>query len=147
MPARASQALATMLVLLVTCIGPVVASAQPQPAPTPDATIVALNKEKLNQEVEQLKAQNDVVSAMLRSLSPVFIPVVAVAVGALRWREDRKNERDKRDEERFQTRGALGAHRSSPQDSGPPQLAATCGKLPDVYANDTRDKLCVYLGG
>ncbi len=102
MPARASQALATMLVLLVTCIGPVVASAQPQPAPTPDATIVALNKEKLNQEVEQLKAQNDFVSAMLRSLSPVFIPVVAVAVGALRWREDRKNERDKRDEERFQ---------------------------------------------
>src|SRR6266700_1664033 len=86
-----------------------------QATPTEDATVTALNKEKLAQEVQQLKNQNepDLFGWFQRNAS-IFLSTLVVVVGALigfwRWRvdrrdvpdkelEDRKAERERRDEE------------------------------------------------
>ncbi len=89
-----------------------------QATPTQDATVTALNKEKLAQEVQQLKNQNEPDPlSWLRTNASIFLSTLVVVVGALfgfwRWRmdrrdaqnkelEDRKAEREKRAEERFQ---------------------------------------------
>jgi hypothetical protein len=100
-----------------------------QATPTEDATVTALNKEKLAQEVQQLKNQNDRSTAAWfwnssGLLGPIVAALLAVA-GVLwtakvaqdknladrqaertrrdeeqkRWLEDRKAERERRDEE------------------------------------------------
>jgi uncharacterized protein YjbI with pentapeptide repeats len=97
--------------------------------PTEDATVTELNKEKLAQEVQQLKNQNDPDPfGWLQTNASIFLSTLVVVIGGLlgfwRWRvdrqdaqarelkdrrdaqdkelEDRKVEREKRAEERFQ---------------------------------------------
>jgi len=101
-----------------------------QATPTEDATVAALNKEKLAQEVQQLKNQNESDPlGWLRTNISILLSTLVVVIGALfglwRWRvdrrdaqnkeskdrqaaqdkelEDRKVEREKRAEERFQS--------------------------------------------
>ena len=101
-----------------------------QITPTEDATVTALNKEKLAQEVEQLKNQNQLdLFSWLRTNASIFFSTLAVVLGGLfglwRWSVDRrdaqnkeleaqseaqnkelidrKTEREKRAEERFQS--------------------------------------------
>ena len=89
-----------------------------QTTSTGDATVTALDKEKLAQEVQQLKNQNEPdLFGWFRTNATIFLSTLVVVVGALfgfwRWRvdrrdaqnkelEDRKAEREKRVEERFQ---------------------------------------------
>ena len=86
-----------------------------QATPTEDATVTALNKEKLAQEVQQLKNQNDSdLFSLLRTNLSIFLSTLVVVGGGLyglwRWRidrryaqdkelQDRKAERERRDEE------------------------------------------------
>ncbi len=101
-----------------------------QATPTVDATVTTLNKEKLAQEVQQLKNQNEPDPlGWLRTNASILLSTLVVVVGGLfglwRWRvdrrdaqdkelkgrqdaqdkelEDRKAEREKRAEERFQS--------------------------------------------
>ncbi len=86
-----------------------------QATPTVDATVTALNKEKLAQEVQQLKNQNapDPLGWLQTNasilLSTLFV-VIGALIGAWQWGvgrrdaqdkelEDRKAERDRREEE------------------------------------------------
>ncbi len=87
--------------------------------PTEDATVTALNKEKLAQEVEQLKEQNKPgLFEWLRTNASILLSTLVVVIGALiglwRWlgdrrdehekrREDQRSEQEKRAEERFQS--------------------------------------------
>jgi Pentapeptide repeats (8 copies) len=83
-------------------------TATAQLTPTEDATVTALNKEKLGQEVNQLQHQNE------RSLGGLFwnnaatvFSTAAILLAALFgifrwWFGDRRAEREKRAEERFQ---------------------------------------------
>ncbi len=87
--------------------------------PTEDATVTALNKEKLAQEVEQLKEQNKPgLFEWLRTNASILLSTLVVVIGALiglwRWlgdrrdehekrREDQHTEQEKRAEERFQS--------------------------------------------
>ena len=87
--------------------------------PTEDATVTALNKEKLAQEVEQLKEQNKPgLFEWLRTNASILLSTLVVVIGALiglwRWlgdrrdehekrREDQRTEQEKRAEERFQS--------------------------------------------
>jgi len=78
-----------------------------QATPTEDATVTALNKEKLAQEVQQLKNQNEPdLLGWLRTNAAVLISTLVIVIGALiglfRWFGDRRSEREKRAEERFQ---------------------------------------------
>src|SRR6266516_7977521 len=89
-----------------------------QATPTVDATVVALNKEKLAQEVQQLKNQNATdLSGWIRMNAAILLSTLVVVIGGLiglfRWlgdrldeyekrREDQRNEQEKRAEERFQ---------------------------------------------
>src|SRR6266581_1156209 len=78
-----------------------------QATPTEDATVTALNKEKLAQEVQQLKNQNGPdLFAWLRMNASIFLSTLVVVIGGLiglgRWLADRRSEREKRAEERFQ---------------------------------------------
>src|SRR5437667_1562776 len=85
-----------------------------QATPTEDATVTALNKEKLAQEVQQLKNQNEQLKnqngpdlfAWLRMNASIFLSTLVVVIGGLiglgRWLADRRSEREKRAEERFQ---------------------------------------------
>jgi len=84
------------------------ASVTMQATPTEDATVAALNKDKLAQEVQQLKVQNEPdffgwlrlnVSLLLSTL----IVVVGGLIGFFRWLADRRSERDKQAEARFQS--------------------------------------------
>src|SRR6266581_1834184 len=86
--------------------------------PTEDATVTALNKEKLAQEVQQLKNQNAPdLFGWLRTNASVLLSTLVVVIGGLiglfRWlgdrrdeqekrREDQRSEQEKRAEERFQ---------------------------------------------
>ena len=90
-----------------------------QATPTEDATVTALNKEKLAQEVQQLKNQNTPDPfGWLRTNASIFLSTLVVVIGALfgfwQWSvgrrdaqnkelEDRKAERENRAEERFQS--------------------------------------------
>ncbi len=85
--------------------------------PTEDATVTALNKEKLAQEVKQLKEQNEPdLLVWLRMNASVLLSTLVVVIGALiglgRWlgdrrdehkkrRDDQDSEQEKRAEERF----------------------------------------------
>jgi hypothetical protein len=78
-----------------------------QATPTEDATVTALNKEKLAQEVQQLKEQNEPgFSAWLQAnatLLSTLLVVIGGLIGLWRWVADRRDEREKRAEERFQS--------------------------------------------
>ena len=87
--------------------------------PTEDATVTALSKEKLLQEVNQLKEQNAPgLLEWLRTNTSILLSTLVVVIGALiglwRWlgdrrdehekrREDQRTEQEKRAEERFQS--------------------------------------------
>ena len=77
-----------------------------QTTPTEDATVTALQKEKLTQEVEQLKAQNEPDLLGRVQTNAVLLSTLVVVVGGLiglfRWAADRRSEREKRAEEGFQ---------------------------------------------
>ena len=79
-----------------------------QTTPTEDETVTALNKEKLTQEVQQLKSQNEPdLFSWLRTNAAILISTLVVVIGGLiglfRWFGDRRSEREKRAEERFQS--------------------------------------------
>jgi uncharacterized protein YjbI with pentapeptide repeats len=90
-----------------------------QATPTEDATVTVLNKEKLQQEVLQLKEQNEPdFLAWLRTNVSLLLSTLVVVIGGLiglfRWLGDRRgaqdkelksrqSEREKRAEERFQS--------------------------------------------
>ena len=79
-----------------------------QATPTEDATVAALNKEKLAQEVQQLKNQNEPdLLGWFRTNASILLSTLVVVVGGLiglfRWFGDRRDERVKRAEERFQS--------------------------------------------
>ncbi len=87
--------------------------------PTEDATVTTLSKEKLAQEVKQLKEQNEPgLLEWLRTNASILLSTLVVVIGALiglwRWlgdrrdehekrREDQRSEQEKRAEERFQS--------------------------------------------
>lgn len=78
-----------------------------QTTPTEDATVTALNKEKLAQEVQQLKEQNEPdFFGWFRMNASILLSTLVVVIGGLiglwRWLGDRRSEREKRAEERFQ---------------------------------------------
>src|SRR6266487_5169447 len=89
-----------------------------QMTPTEDATVTLLNKEKLAQEVEQLKNQNEpTFFDWLRGNASILLSTLLVVGGGVfglvrylaerrdaqkRLLEDRQAEREKRAEERFQ---------------------------------------------
>src|SRR5215471_10606013 len=84
------------------------ASLTVQMTPTEDATLTALNKEKLAQEVQQLENQNAPDPfGWLRTNAAILISTLVVVIGGLiglfRWFGDRASEREKRAEERFLT--------------------------------------------
>jgi len=77
-----------------------------QATPTVDATVTALNKEKLAQEVQHLKGQNEPdffgwLQENATLLSTLLV-VIGGLIGLFRWFRDRRSEREKRVEERFQ---------------------------------------------
>jgi Pentapeptide repeats (8 copies) len=120
---KASIAIAVMLLLLMAIAGLPVSAANTakelagfagpgavtvQVTPTEDATVTALNKEKLAQEVQQLKNQNAPDPyGWLRTNAAILISTLVVVIGGLiglfRWFGDRRSEREKRAEERFLT--------------------------------------------
>jgi uncharacterized protein YjbI with pentapeptide repeats len=70
-----------------------------QATPTEDATVTALNKEKLAQEIQQLKNQNAPDPfGWLQTNASIFLSTLTVVIGGLfglwRWREDRKEAHD-----------------------------------------------------
>ncbi len=79
-----------------------------QATPTEDATVAALNKEKLVQEVQQLKNQNEAgLPGWFQTNASIFLSTLVLVIGGLigflRWLADRRNENKKRGEERFQS--------------------------------------------
>ncbi len=79
-----------------------------QATPTEDATVAALNKEKLAQEVQQLEKQNEPdFLGWLRTNAAILLSTLVVVIGGLiglfRWFGDRRSEREKQAEERFQS--------------------------------------------
>src|SRR5690348_4282704 len=78
-----------------------------QATPTADATMIALNKEKLKQEIQQIKNQNEPdLFRWLKTNAGALLSPLVLLIGGLfglwRWLVDRRSERKKRDEERFQ---------------------------------------------
>jgi uncharacterized protein YjbI with pentapeptide repeats len=81
------------------------AQATAEPTLVPDATVSALNKQKLQEEVQQLHSQNTSWTPVLGPVATVISALAAFGVAALailRWGRERRTEREKRDEERFQ---------------------------------------------
>ena len=75
-----------------------------QATPTEDATVTALNKEKLAQEVQQMKNQNEPdLFGWLRTNATVLLSTLVVVIGGLiglfRWLGDRQAEQEKRRED------------------------------------------------
>ncbi len=119
---KAGIALAGMLLLLVFMVWVPVSAANAhevtsglatpgtvtvQATLTEDATVATLNKEKLAQEVQQLKGQNEFSwSFLLRTNAAILLSTLVVVIGGLigffRWFGDRRSEREKQAEERFQ---------------------------------------------
>jgi hypothetical protein len=124
---KAGIALAGLLLLLILMVWvPVSASAYigasglalagpVQATPTIDATVTELNKEKLEQEVQQLRYQNEQLKnqnapdffvwlpAWLRTNAAVLVVVIGGLIGLFRWFGDRRSNREKQAEERFQS--------------------------------------------
>lgn len=118
---KAGNAIAGLLLLLVLMIWvPVSAGAYEgasdlatpvtgtvQATSMEDATVTALNKEKLAQEVQQLKNQNepDLLGWLQTNASillSTFVVVIGGLIGLWRWLADRQDTRLKQAEERFQ---------------------------------------------
>src|SRR5207237_2202399 len=112
---KASIAIAAMLLLLVLTLwvpasevgtheraaGPTtLITGTVQATPTEDATVTALNKEKLAQEVQQLKNQNtpDLLGWLLTNVS-ILLAVGGGIFAVVRYFSDREAERKRRDEE------------------------------------------------
>ena len=79
-----------------------------QVTPTEDATVTALNKEKLALEVQQMKSQTEPDPlSWLQTNAAILISTLVVVIGGLiglfRWFGDRVSEREKRVVERFQS--------------------------------------------
>src|SRR6266699_2217038 len=85
-----------------------------QATPTEDATVTALNKEKLAQEIDQLKNQNHWAWTTIGPILVGLAGLLAALYSFMTWirnrqdeqkkqREDRNLEREKRAEERFQS--------------------------------------------
>jgi uncharacterized protein YjbI with pentapeptide repeats len=75
-----------------------------QATPTIDATVTELNKEKLAQEVQQLKNQNSPdLFSWLQTNAAVLLSTLVVVIGGLiglfRWLGDRRDEQEKRRED------------------------------------------------
>jgi hypothetical protein len=85
-----------------------------QATPTEDATVTTLNKEKLEQEVQQLKNQNDhstvswfwsfgaALGTIVGALLALIGVLVTITFNAQKERKDRRDARKKQAEERFQ---------------------------------------------
>jgi hypothetical protein len=119
---KAGIALAGMLLLLVLMVWVPVSGADAyegvsglatpvtgtvQATPTVDATVAALNKVKLAQEVQQLKNQNAPdLFGWLRANAAILLSTLVVVIvgliGLFRWFGDRHSEREKQAEVRFQ---------------------------------------------
>ena len=77
-------------------------AANVQATPTVDSTVTALEKEKLNQEVNGLKTDNFWFWVVWTKLSPSITVLVAIGAGFVsfyRWRQDRRDEQKKREHE------------------------------------------------
>jgi uncharacterized protein YjbI with pentapeptide repeats len=121
---KAGIAIAGLLLLLALVVwipGPTVGAYEGTPGlatpvtatatPTIDATVTALNKEKLAQEVQQLKSQNEPTFLdWLRGNISILLLGLGALAGFLRWLADRRDaqgkelvdrkaERERRDEE------------------------------------------------
>src|SRR5947209_14569195 len=70
-----------------------------QATPTEDATVTALNKEKLVQEVEQLKEQNHWAWTTVGPILVGFAGLLAALYSFITWIRNRQDEQKKRDEE------------------------------------------------
>jgi hypothetical protein len=67
-----------------------------QATPTEDATVTALNKEKLAQEIQQLKNQNEpTFYDWLRGNISILLLGLGALAGFLRWLEDRRDAQNK----------------------------------------------------
>lgn len=114
-PVSVASARVASLELAATVIG------MAQATPTEDATVTALNKEKLAQEVQQLKNQNEPDPlGWLRTNASILLSTLIVVIGGLiglyRWFGDRRSEREKRAEERFQAAvTGLGDEKEGPK--------------------------------
>jgi hypothetical protein len=99
-----------------------------QATPTEDATVTALNEEKLKQEVKQLQEQNEPdLFGWLRTNAAILLSTLVVVIGGLiglfRWFRDRRDAQEKdlkaQAEERFRTAvTALGDEKEGVQVGG-----------------------------
>ena len=92
-----------------------------QATPTEDATVTALNKEKLAQEVQQLKDQNEPdLLGWLQTNASILLPTLTVVIGGLfglwRWRVDRKEAQDKESKDRKEAQDKESKDRKEAQD-------------------------------
>ena len=109
---KAGIALAGMLLLLVFMVWLPVSAADTyegapglatpvtvQTTPTEDATITALNKEKLEQEIDQLKNQNYWAWTTIGPILVGFAGLLAALYSFITWIRNRQDEQKKRGEE------------------------------------------------
>lgn len=73
-----------------------------QDTPTADPKRAALEKEKLVQEINQLKNQSAWAWTNLVAPFTFLVGIVTAIFGSIGWLRDRRTERNKRSEERFQ---------------------------------------------
>ena len=144
-----------------------------QVTPTEDATVTALNKEKLAQEVQQLKNVNEPNPfGWLQTNATIFLSTLVVVIGGLlgfwRWRvdrrdarekesndrrdaqkkelDDRKAERERRDEERFQSVvGGLGSNNLATQVGAAIMLRTFLRQGYEQFYSQAFDLAVVYL--
>ncbi|HTK11004.1 MAG TPA: pentapeptide repeat-containing protein [Ktedonobacteraceae bacterium] len=83
---------------------------------TVDPTVTALEKEQLEQQVQQLKNENTWYWTNVSTFFTSMTLILAGIAGGVRWFSDRRSEREKRAEERFQAVvTGLGAERMETQ--------------------------------
>jgi hypothetical protein len=130
-----------------------VASTEQVPStPTEDATVTALNKEKLAQEVQQLKNQNepDPLLGWLQTNASILLSTLVVVIGALvglfRWLGDRRSEQEKRAEERFQSVvEGLGSEREAARVGAAIMLRTFLRKDYEQFYSQTFDLAVAHL--
>ncbi|BCL79966.1 pentapeptide repeat-containing protein [Ktedonobacteria bacterium brp13] len=88
---------------------PATGTATIQRTPAPDLTVTALAKDQLKQQDDKLQRENSGIwpylNAIGGSLGTIFVAtaaLIAAVLGFRQWRGNRLDEREKRDEERFQ---------------------------------------------
>jgi uncharacterized protein YjbI with pentapeptide repeats len=123
-----------------------------QATPTEDATVTALNKEKLAQEVQQLKNQNEPASLLgwLQTNASILLSTLVVVIGALvgflRWLGDRRSEQEKRAEERFQSVvEGLGSERETARVGAAIMLRTFLRKDYEQFYSQTFDLAVAHL--